>query len=135
MKQELKKDFIKRIEEYVENEDKVLIYKALDFACDKLSGYKTYDKKAYINHILRSTITLTKLHSDRDTIISGLINWVPVLNENITLDDIEKEFGKDVKKITASLMKINKLKVLFILIMIKYKDLLSFSLMKSGFPS
>ena len=111
MKQELKKDFIKRIEEYIDEEDRLLIYKALDFACDKLSGYKTFDKKAYINHILRSTITLTKLHSDRDTIISGLINWIPVLNKTVSLEDIEKQFGYDVKKITESLMKINKLRL------------------------
>ena len=105
MKLELKKDFIKRIDEYIDNEDKLLIMKALDFACNKLAGYKTFDKKAYINHILRSTITLTKLHSDRDTIISGLINWIPVLDKSVTLSDIGKEYGKDVKKITESLMK------------------------------
>lgn len=112
MLKDYKERLIVAIRKYITDEEELnRINEALEYAETNLKGKKTYDKRPYIYHILRSTILLTELHSDYKCLIAGLINWVPVLNEEITDEDIKEQFGEEISEIVESLKKINKLKL------------------------
>ena len=112
MKNELIKDLKRRVSEYITDEKQIsLINEAITYADKSLKGEKAFNGEDFIFHMLRSTITLTKLHSDYICIVCGLINWIPIRNSKIGIEDIKDKFGEEVVEIIESLSKINKLKL------------------------
>lgn len=84
---------------------------AIVFACKYYKGIKHYDDSDYVLHALRTAIILAELHSDMTTVISGLLHWLVGVNEEVTLELIEENFGSDVKGIVENVAKINKLRL------------------------
>ena len=112
MKNELIKDLKNRVKEYITDEKEIsLINEAIVYAEKNLKGQKAFNGEDFIFHMLRSTITLTKLHSDYISIVCGLINWIPIKNPKVGIEDIKGKFGEEVVEIIESLSKINKLKL------------------------
>jgi len=89
--------------------DKNLIRLAFDFAKEAHKGQTRISGEPYINHSLETAKILAKYHLDQDTIIAGLLHDVPEDTEK-TLDDIKKEFGKDVAHLVEGITKLGKLK-------------------------
>ena len=112
MKNKLIEDLKRRVKEYIEDEKEIeLIDEAIRYAEINLKGKKAFNGEPLLFHMLRSTITLTKLHSDYICIVCGLINWVPILNNNVGMGEIKNKFGEEAVEIIESLSKINKLKL------------------------
>lgn len=112
MKNKLIEELKQRVNEYIEDKKEIkLIEDAIIYADEKLKGHKSFNGSALFLHVLRSTITLTKLHSDYMCIVCGLINWVPVVNDNVGMSEIKDKFGSEAVEIIESLSKINKLKL------------------------
>ena len=100
------------VKKYIDDTNALaLIDKAIDFSLQYYAGIKHYDGSDYTLHALRTAIILTDLHSDATTIVSGLIHWLVALNEKVTLDMIEQEFGENIAMLVENLQKINSLRL------------------------
>ena len=108
------KDLLRNsVAKYIESQEELdLIDKAIDFSILHYDGIKHYDGSEYVIHALRTAIILTELHSDYITVIAGLIHWLVSLNEKITVEMIEEEFGENVALLVENLQKINSLRLL-----------------------
>jgi len=102
-------DLIKTINQEKLRVDKDLVRLAYDFADEAHKGQKRKNGNPYIEHPLKTAITLAQYHLDQDTIIAGLLHDVPEDTEK-TLKDIEKEFGGNVAKLVEGITKLGKLK-------------------------
>ena len=110
--EELRSRIKNAAKKYIDNtEDIVLIDKALDFSFKYYAGIKHYDGSDFLLHALRTAIILTELHSDALTIIAGLIHWLVSLNEEVTIQLIEENFGENISLLVDNLQKINSLKL------------------------
>lgn len=89
--------------------DKDMIRLAFDFANDAHKGQTRKSGEPYITHPLETAITLAKLHLDQETILAGLLHDVPE-ETSVTLQDIEKNFGKNVAHLVEGITKLGKLK-------------------------
>lgn len=89
--------------------DKDLIRLAFDFAAEAHQGQKRKNGEPYINHSLKTAITLAEMHLDQETIIAGLLHDVPE-DTSLTLADVEKNFGKNTAKLVEGITKLGKLK-------------------------
>ncbi len=89
--------------------DLTMLELAYDFANKAHAGQKRLDGTDYITHSLATTYTLAKMNLDMDTIIAGLLHDVPE-DTAVTLDEIEKNFGRNVAKLVGGVTKLGKLK-------------------------
>ena len=109
---ELIKDLKSEIRGYISDKSSLdLIDNVLKFAIENYTGIKNYNGTLVLDHVLRTTITLAELHSDVITLAAGIIDLLPTLNENVTIDDVNIKFGGDVSNLVDNLQKISKLKL------------------------
>ena len=95
MTEELKNKLIDAAREYIKDEEDIeRLSSAIDFAMEGYNGVKAYDGSDYVNHVLRTSLILTELHSDITAIISELLQWLVTYNDNIAVSDIEEKFGE-----------------------------------------
>ena len=71
-------------------------------------GEKRKSGENYINHPLSIALVLVKSKLDEETITAALLHDVPETS-SLTFDEIEKEFGANIRKILESLDKIKKI--------------------------
>lgn len=110
--EELKIKLLDAVREYIKDEQTIKnIESAVDFAIDNFKGVKHFDGSDYILHVLRTALILTELHSDGESIIASLLQWLVTYNENITEEEIIEKFGDEVSLLVSNLQKINKLKL------------------------
>ena len=108
---DLKDTLIKKISKYIKESEMKGITDAIDYAEKNFEGIKHIDETPYIDHVYRTAIILTELHSDPVCITAGLIHWLPEYKENITYQMIYDKFGDRVGNIVESVGKINKLRL------------------------
>ena len=108
---DLKDTLIKKISKYIKESEMKGIMDAIDYAEKNFEGIKHIDETPYIDHVYRTAIILTELHSDPVCITAGLIHWLPEYKENITYQMIYDKFGDRVGNIVESVGKINKLRL------------------------
>lgn len=89
--------------------DTDMVKLAYEFAKEAHKDQKRKSGEAYINHPLRTAITLAKMGLDQKIIIAGLLHDVPE-DTNYSLVDIEKNFGDEVAKLVAGITKLGVLK-------------------------
>lgn len=89
--------------------DQKLAQKALDFARAAHAGQKRRSGEDYINHPIKVAETLRQMGLDQQTIAAGFLHDV-VDDTNKTLEDIEKEFGKEIAFLVAGVSKLGKLR-------------------------
>lgn len=89
--------------------DKTLFRLAYDFAKEAHKGQKRKNGEPYINHPLRTAVTLAELGMDQDTIIAGLLHDVPE-DTSKTLEDVKKNFGKNVGHLVEGITKLGIVK-------------------------
>ncbi len=82
---------------------------AYEFAEEAHRGQKRASGEEYIQHPLETAYQLAKMNIDLETVIAGLLHDVPEETEK-TLDDIKKDFGKEVAKLVEGITKLGKIK-------------------------
>lgn len=102
-------ELCKRVEAYFPDADFEKFRKGYAFAEKAHMGQKRSSGEDYIIHPLNVTATLIKLHMDMDTLIAGFLHDV-VEDCDVTPEQIEKEFGREVAQIVVGLTKISKIK-------------------------
>ncbi|MEA2089039.1 MAG: RelA/SpoT family protein [Patescibacteria group bacterium] len=82
---------------------------AFDFASKAHYGQKRMSGESYIFHSLATAQTLAEIKTDIPTIIAGILHDVPE-DTDVGLDEIEKNFGKEIKKLVEGITKLGKVK-------------------------
>ncbi|MDY0214165.1 MAG: bifunctional (p)ppGpp synthetase/guanosine-3',5'-bis(diphosphate) 3'-pyrophosphohydrolase [Bacilli bacterium] len=93
-----------------DKKDRDNIQKAYDFAKLKHEGQFRKSGLPYIHHLIEVAYILASLNAGPSTIIAGLLHDV-VEDTDCTVNDIQKEWGKDVAMIVDSVTKIQRLKL------------------------
>lgn len=102
-------ELISKLKIYINSEDELnKIKKAYDFAYDTHINKKRLNGEAFILHPLNVAYILAGIYSDSKTIITALLHEVISLN-NISIEEIEKLFGKDIAFLVNGITKINRL--------------------------
>jgi len=90
------------------DEDQVLeLEHAIDFATKAHEGQKRKSGEPYIIHPLSVAATLVDWGMDIDTILAGVLHDT-VEDTNVTLDDIENTFGRDVAFLVDGVTKVSQ---------------------------
>lgn len=93
--------------QYLSAEDVAFVQKALIYAIDRHSGQFRKSGEPYIVHPIQVAGILAKLKLDAVTVACGFLHDV-VEDTAATLDDLEKEFGFDVRQIVDGVTKLGK---------------------------
>lgn len=94
---------------YLSSEDVVLVQKALFYAVDRHRGQFRQSGEPYIIHPIQVAGILAKLKLDAVSVACGFLHDV-VEDTAATLDDLEGEFGHDVRVIVDGVTKLGKVK-------------------------
>ena len=94
---------------YLSAEDVAFVQKALIYAVDCHSGQFRKSGEPYIVHPIQVAGILAKLKLDAVTVACGFLHDV-VEDTDATLDDLEREFGPDVRVIVDGVTKLGKVK-------------------------
>lgn len=86
-----------------------LLALAYEFARKAHRGQNRKTGEPYIEHSAHTAYYLSQMKADLNTIIAGLLHDVPEDTE-YTLEDIEKNFGKEVAKLVEGITKLSKIK-------------------------
>ncbi|MFC1538766.1 RelA/SpoT family protein [Candidatus Latescibacterota bacterium] len=101
---------LEKIELYNPNMDKELITRALRFAAVAHAGQYRKTGKPFIHHGIKTADILADLHLGSVMIACGLLHDV-VEDTNVTIREVEKEFGEEIANIIDGLTKIAGLKL------------------------
>lgn len=101
-------EIIDAIHTYDPSVDGELIHKAYLFGHKAHSGQIRASGEPYFSHPAHVAFSLTKYHMDTSTIITALLHDT-VEDTNVTLDDIEREFGADVRQLVDGVTKLSRL--------------------------
>lgn len=108
-------EHVKKIEEIMSimhnrgASDVALVERAYSYAEKAHHGQKRYSGDPYFLHVSAVGYTLAEMGMDSTMIVAGLLHDV-VEDANISEEDIEKEFGKEVRFLVAGVTKLGKLK-------------------------
>ena len=97
------KDFLARISS---KDNKIVIQNALDFSIKMHEGQKRKSGLPYVSHCIDVANILLDWNMDYTTIISALLHDV-IEDTNVSLEDIDKEFGSDVAFLVDGVTKID----------------------------
>jgi len=86
-----------------------LIERAFRFAKNAHQGQKRFSGKDYIFHPLRVALTLAEKNLDPNTIAAAILHDVPD-DTSVSLEDIEKEFGKEIAFLVDGVSKLSRLR-------------------------
>ncbi len=100
---------LEAVKEYSPKSDLETVELAYDFAAKAHEGQKRASGEPYINHSVEAAITLAKLRLPENMIVAGLLHDVPE-DTDVTLKDIEKNFGEDVASMVSGITKLGKIK-------------------------
>ncbi len=101
-------ELLKRVSLYNKNADLSLINKAYEFADDAHRNQKRISGEPYILHPHAVACILAELELDLETLAAGLLHDV-VEDTEVTLDEIEKEFGSEIALLVDGVTKLSRL--------------------------
>lgn len=93
----------------IKKADKLAIQKAYDFAEKAHEGQKRNSGEPYFIHVFETAKTLATLSMDTKTIVAGLLHDV-IEDTEITEEELEKEFGKDIVDLVNGVTKLGTMK-------------------------
>lgn len=93
---------------YLDETDKKLLEKAFEFSDQCHKNQKRKSGEPYINHPLRVALTLAKIKSDGPTLAAALLHDT-IEETNISLKEIEKQFGEEIAFLVKGLTKIRNI--------------------------
>jgi guanosine-3',5'-bis(diphosphate) 3'-pyrophosphohydrolase len=91
------------------NADLDLLKLAFDFALEAHKGQKRMSGEDYIYHPLATAQILAEMKMNLTIIIAGLLHDVPE-DTSFTLEDIKKNFGKDIASLVNGITKLGTIK-------------------------
>lgn len=100
---------IKNFNENHPKADTTMIQLAYNFTVKAHAGQKRKNGEPYIQHCLHTAFVLVQIKADMETIIAGLLHDIPEDTE-ITLAEIEKNFGKEIASLVEGVTKLSKIK-------------------------
>ncbi len=100
-------DIIQKLHSYNPDADITLLRRAYDFAQEAHSGQVRISGEAYITHPLSVAMILAELEMDIDTLLAALLHDV-VEDTSVTIERIEKDFGKEVAHLVDGVTKLGK---------------------------
>ena len=102
-------DLIDKARVYIKNEDDIkLIEKAYEFASKAHAGQLRLTGDEYVLHPLNVALILTEVYADSQTLATALLH--DVINfTNTTLEEVEENFGTEIKELVDGISRINKL--------------------------
>lgn len=103
-------DVLKNLKVELTPEREKLIRRAFEFAKKAHTGQTRKSGEEYIQHSLATAINLAHIGMRSKTISAGLLHDVPE-DTQITLKEIEKEFGKEIAFIVDGVTKLGKIKL------------------------
>ncbi|WP_457678087.1 RelA/SpoT family protein [Thermovibrio sp.] len=98
-------EIIEKVKEYRSNFDKELIEKAYRFAKEKHEGQFRKSGEPYFSHPAEVAYILAQLKMDVPTIVAGLLHDT-VEDTDTTIEEIEREFGREVAFIVKGVTKL-----------------------------
>lgn len=101
-------DLIAKIRTYHPNLNEALVQKAYIFSKEAHGNQKRHSGDPYFSHPVAVAEILTELKLDQESIITALLHDV-VEDTDVTLDEIEKEFGEEVAKLVDGVTKLGKI--------------------------
>ncbi len=103
-------DLIEKAKVYIQDEDNLnLIRRAYDYAALKHQGQYRKSGEAYIFHPLCTSLILTTVYADTDTICAGLLHDV-IEDCDVTKQELEEEFNPDIARLVDGVSKISKMR-------------------------
>jgi GTP diphosphokinase / guanosine-3',5'-bis(diphosphate) 3'-diphosphatase len=87
-----------------------LIREACEFARIAHEGQKRKSGEDYIQHPLHTALTLAKIGMGSKTISGGLLHDVPE-DTGVSLEEVEKKFGKEIASLVDGVTKLGKLRL------------------------
>jgi GTP pyrophosphokinase len=90
-------------------EDKNVIKRAVDFATLAHAGQKRGTGEDYVQHPLYVALQLAELRMDTATIVAAILHDVPE-DTAYSIEDVKKNFGKEVAKLVEGVTKLGTLK-------------------------
>ncbi len=102
-------DLLHKFKEYSPNQDTSLIEKAYRFAQNAHQDQKRESGEPYFTHCCHVANILMDFNLDADTICAGLLHDT-VEDTKITLEDLRKEFNKEIAHMVQGVTKISDLK-------------------------
>lgn len=100
---------INKIRENNPEADVELFRLAYDFAAKAHAGQRRANGEPYIEHSLHTAFMLAQIKADFNTIVAGVLHDVPEDTE-YTLEDIRKNFDKDIAHLVKGITKLGKIK-------------------------
>jgi len=100
---------LESVKNYLPSADLERIARAFDFANEAHKNQKRFSGEPYIIHPLSVASILTDFHPDEDTIIAALLHDVVEDTEH-TIEDIERNFGPQVKNLCWGMVKLSKVR-------------------------
>ena len=95
---------------YLEPDELALIQRAFDFANAAHQGLKRKSGEAFISHPLQVALILTELRMDAETICASILHDT-VEDADVSLDEIEANFGVGVRELVDGVTKITRIEV------------------------
>ena len=102
-------DLLKKFKEYSPKQDTALIEKAYNFAQNAHKDQKRESGEPYFTHCCHVANILMDFNLDADTICAGLLHDT-VEDTGVTLDDLRREFNKEIAHMVQGVTKISDLK-------------------------
>lgn len=106
--EELYEELVETIRRYHPSDDLSQVEKAYRIARKQHEGQLRKSGEPYIIHPLRVAIILAELEMDKESIIAGILHDV-VEDTDMTLEDVEREFGSDVALLVDGVTKLTRL--------------------------
>lgn len=102
-------DLLDKAKTYIKTEKDIdLINRAYEFATKAHAGQLRLTGDDYMLHPLNVALILTEVYADSQTLATALLH--DVINfTNTTIEEVEKEFGSEIKTLVDGISKINKL--------------------------
>lgn len=102
-------DLLAKAKTYIKNNDDIeLIKNAYAFASKAHAGQLRLTGDDYMLHPLNVALILTEIYADSQTLATALLH--DVINfSDVTIEDVEKAFGKEIKELVDGISRINKL--------------------------
>jgi len=102
-------EVIKMVSQYLNEEEVAYVQKALDFATEAHANQLRKSGEPYIIHPIQVAGILAGLQMDCVTVSIGFLHDV-VEDTSVTLEELEKEFGRDVAMLVDGVTKLGKIK-------------------------
>jgi len=102
-------DLIKEIRSYAKRDELDVVRLAYGFADEAHRGQMRRSGEPYISHPLATAYILAKMKIEVSIVIAALLHDVPE-DTQVTLEEIEKNFGKDIASMVRGITKLGKLK-------------------------